>query len=150
MENQNVRTAMEMPLVSWHLKIGWWGLLAFLSLGIVLEAMHGFKLGWYLDVSNHIRRLMLTLAHTHGALLSLVNLAFAATLFMRQAEETTSQRIASRSLACATILIPGGFFLGGLIIWGGDPGLGVVLVPLGACFLVVGVFLTARELAREK
>ena len=50
------------PLVRRHLAIGWWCLLLFLSLGIALESLHGLKLGWYLDVSNSTRRLMLTLA----------------------------------------------------------------------------------------
>ncbi len=39
-----------------HLRFGWWSLLVFLLLGLVLETLHGFKIGWYLDVSNSIRR----------------------------------------------------------------------------------------------
>jgi hypothetical protein len=39
--------------------------------------------------------------------------------------------------------MPAGFFLGGLGIHGGDPGLGIALLPIGAAFLVVGVALTA-------
>ena len=58
-----------------HLRFGWWLLLVSLSLGLVLEALHGFKLGWYLDVTNETRQLMLTLAHAHGTLLALVNIA---------------------------------------------------------------------------
>ena len=60
-----------------HLQIGWWALLVFLSVGLVLEALHGLKVGLYLDVSNETRRLMWRLAHAHGTLLALVNLAFA-------------------------------------------------------------------------
>jgi hypothetical protein len=40
-------------------------------------------------------------------------------------------------------LLPGGFFLGGVFLYSGDPGLGVFLVPLGALTLFVGVLLTA-------
>ena len=40
---------------------GWWSLLAWLSLGIVLEGMHAFKLRWYLDVVNDARRHMFNL-----------------------------------------------------------------------------------------
>ena len=47
-------------------------------------------------------------------------------------------------LLSALILLPGGFFLGGLVIYSGDPGLGILLVPLGALFLLSGVFVTAR------
>jgi len=66
--------------VSRHLRFGWWSLLVFLTLGIALDAMHGFKLGWYLDTVNETRRLMFTLAHAHGTLLGLIHLGFAATL----------------------------------------------------------------------
>ena len=55
--------------------------------------------------------------------------------------------MASKLLMGATILLPGGFFAGGLIIWGGDPGLGIILVPIGALLLASSVALTAMELA---
>ena len=61
----------------WHLRVGWWSLLLFLTLGILLEAMHGFKVQAYLGEQNATRRLMWTLAHVHGTLLSLVHLGFA-------------------------------------------------------------------------
>ena len=69
-------------LVRKHLRVGWLALLVFLSLGIILESLHGFKVGLYLDVSNQTRRFMWTLAHAHGTLLALVNLAFALTLHL--------------------------------------------------------------------
>jgi hypothetical protein len=65
----------ENTLIHRHLRAGWWGLLIYLGLGIALEMLHGFKIGFYLDVSNHTRRLMWTLAHAHGTLLALVNIA---------------------------------------------------------------------------
>ena len=49
-------------------------------LGVFLETLHGFKAGFYLDASSATRRLMWTLAHAHGTLLSLVHLALAAFL----------------------------------------------------------------------
>src|SRR5246500_5218576 len=58
-----------------NLRFGWWSLLVFLSLGAVLETLHGFKIGWYVDVGNEMRRLMFTLAHAHGTALALVNIA---------------------------------------------------------------------------
>jgi hypothetical protein len=58
-----------------HLRFGWWALFISLVVGVFLETLHGFKLGWYLDVNNDMRRLMFTLAHAHGALLALVNIA---------------------------------------------------------------------------
>ena len=39
-----------------HAAVGWWSLLIFIFLGIALETMHGYKVGWYLDVGNDNRR----------------------------------------------------------------------------------------------
>jgi hypothetical protein len=55
-----------------------------------------------------------------------------------------SRRLASRCLLGALVLMPAGFFLGGLFFYGGDPGIGVLLVPPGGLLLFLGVFLTAR------
>ena len=126
-----------------HLHFGWWSLLLFLSLGIALEVMHALKVGFYMDESNKTRRLMWTLAHTHGTLLSLVHIAFGLTLRVLPAENIRLQRLASPTLTGASILLPGGFFLGGVVIHAGDPGLGVLLVPVGAAFLFFTVLLTA-------
>src|SRR5215471_9694402 len=60
-----------------HHLFGWIGLLIFLSLGGVLEGLHGFKIGAYLDLAHRVRRETWTLAHAHGALLALVQVAFA-------------------------------------------------------------------------
>ena len=59
-----------------HLRLGWISLFVFIALGAVLESMHGFKVDWYLNVSNETRRLMFTLAHSHGALLGILHIAF--------------------------------------------------------------------------
>lgn len=126
-----------------HLRFGWWSLLLFLTLGIVLEAFHGLKVGWYLNVSSEARRLMWSLAHAHGTLLALVHLAFSATA-CRAGGPAAWRRWASALLIGASVLLPGGFFLGGIFIYGGDPGLGVLLVPVGAVLLFAAVFVTAR------
>ena len=128
-----------------HLRFGWWALLSYLSLGIVLEVFHGFKIGWYLDVSNETRRLMWTLGHAHGTLLALINLAFAATVALLPNFRAKWRPLVSGMLLAATLLLPGGFLLGGLVIHAGDPGLGILLVPLGAVFLLASVFLIARS-----
>ena len=47
-----------------HFRVGWHSLVVFMLLGTALETMHGFKIGWYLDVSNETRRLMWPLTHT--------------------------------------------------------------------------------------
>ncbi len=128
-----------------NLRFGWWALLAFLSLGFFLEALHGFKVGWYVSVSTEVRREMWTLAHAHGALLALINIVFGISV-PRSKANITSLQTASRLLVTAGILLPIGFFLGGVVFYSGDPGLGILLVPLGAAALVVAVFVAARQL----
>ncbi len=127
-----------------HLRFGWWALLVFLTLGLILEALHGFKVEAYLRVSNETRRLMWTLAHAHGTLLALVNIAFACTLSFVPRWPDSGRNVASISLLGASILMPAGFFLGGAFIYSGDPGLGILLVPVGGILLFVSVLLTAQ------
>jgi hypothetical protein len=142
----------ETPALAWrHLELGWWSLVLFLTLGIILEGLHGIKAGFYLDLSNQTRRLMWTLAHAHGAALALVHIAFASTLSWLTGWEARDRAFASACLISAGILVPFGFFLGGLVLHGGDPGLGILLVPLGALLLLLSGVLTARALrARRK
>jgi hypothetical protein len=134
------------PLVRRHLLIGWWSLLLFLSLGLALEAMNGLKLGWYVNVPNHTRRIMWTLAHAHGTILAIVHVAFAVTLSITGLATAPRLQTASSCLTLAIVCLPGGFFLGGLFFWGGDPGLGILFVPIGGALLLAAVLTTAREL----
>lgn len=131
-----------------HLRFGWWSLFSFLTLGVVLETLHGFKLPWYLNVDVEMRRLMFTLAHAHGTLLALVNIA--AGLTMRTVKGFELTRGASRALLWGSVLLPVGFLLGGLVIHDGDPGLGVIFVPIGALLLLYGVGSAARTLGQTK
>src|SRR5438105_2004146 len=129
-----------------NLRFGWWSLLVFLSLGAVLEMLHGFKIRWYVDVGNEMRRLMFTLAHAHGTLLALVNIA--AGLTARNVERFELRPSISFALIWAAILLPAGFFLGGVVTYGGDPGLGVWLVPIGAFLLFYSIARIALDLSR--
>src|SRR5438874_3781435 len=129
-----------------NLRFGWWSLLVFLSLGGVLETLHGFKVGWYVDVGNETRRLMFTLAHAHGTLLALVNIA--AGLTGRKVDRFGLRPSVSLALIWAAILLPAGFFLGGIVIYDGDPGLGVWLVPIGALLLFYSVARVAIDLSK--
>ena len=121
-------------------------LLFFALIGTTLEALHGFKIGWYLDVGHETRRLMFTLAHAHGALIGLIHIAFAATL--TTLSECSQHRLSliSRALMIASVLMPGGFIAGGLIVHGGDPGIGIVLVPIGAIALIVSFVLIVKTI----
>jgi hypothetical protein len=129
-----------------NLRFGWWSLLVFLSLGGVLEILHGFKIGWYVDVGNDMRRLMFTLAHAHGTALALVNIA--AGLTARSIQRFELQPSVGASLIWAGMLFPVGFFLGGIVTYGGDPGLGVWLVPVAALLLFYAIIRIALDLSR--
>ena len=124
-----------------NVKFGLWALLAYLSLGICLETFHGFKVGWYLEFET--RRLMWTLGHAHGVLLSVLSIGFG--MLMRTRTDITEAwpRFASGCLIAATILLPGGFLLGGIYVYDGDPGPAVLLSPVGGLLLFVAVLLTA-------
>ena len=142
-------TADSMPDYAWrHLRFGWWSLFAFLTLGFTLELFHGFKVGLYLDASNETRRLMWTLAHAHGALLALVHVVYGLSVTVAPTVGARHRRLVSTSLIGATVFLPGGFFLGGVSFYGGDPGVGIFIAPVGATLLMVAVFLTARAWGR--
>ena len=126
-----------------HLVFGWWSIFVFAALGLTLETLHGFKVPAYVDVSNETRRLMWTLAHAHGTLLGVVHIAFALTVLA--GFSIGSRQLISRSLMAASVLLPGGFFLGGLRFYAGDPGIGVAIVPVGAALLLIAAWLVARS-----
>jgi hypothetical protein len=134
------------PSADRNLRFGWWALAAYVSLGIVLETLHGFKMGWYLDVGNEVRRLMFTLGHFHGTMLSLVNIA--AGLSARSVEGFKLRPSVSFALIWSAILLPGGFLLGGFVTYDGDPGLGIWLVPIGALLMLYSVGRAALDLTR--
>jgi hypothetical protein len=124
-----------------NVKFGLWALLAYLTLGLALEGLHGFKVGWYLEFET--RRLMWTLAHAHGVLLSVLVIGFG-TLLQRDGDPAAGwQRTASACVMAAAILLPGGFLLGGIYVYDGDPGAGVLLSPVGGALLFTAVLLTA-------
>ena len=132
-----------------HLAFGWWTVLVFLTMGLVLETLHGIKLQAYVSVTNEMRRLMWTLSHAHGTLLGVLNLGFAFTVRVANEWPSNSRSLASALLRAATILMPAGFFVGGWFTYSGDPGLGILLVPVGGVLLFVAVFLAAKAALRR-
>jgi hypothetical protein len=143
---QAVDSTIRKRLVRAHLRIAWVGLFAFATLGLALEGLHGFKSASYLGVGNETRRLMWTLAHAHGIGLSLVQIGFSVTSSLCPELPDSLLALASRLLNSAFVLIPGGFLLGGIATYGGDPGIGVLLVPVGAVLLLAAVATVARGL----
>jgi len=140
----------ESALVRRHIELGWIAILVFLSLGIVLEALHGFKVDAYLNVANETRRLMWTLAHAHGVLLGVLHLGLAFTLRELDAPAAGWPRSVSLCLSGATVLLPLGFLLGGAMTYGGDPGVGILLVPVGAALLFTAVSITIVQARKSR
>ncbi len=134
--------ALATTLVRRHLRFGWAALAVWLTVGIALEGLHAFKAGFYLDVGNETRRLLFRLAHAHGTLFALVNVVYALTV---RAVPEAARPVASAGLLGGAVLVPLGFFLGGIVIHGGDPGLAVVLAPAGAVAMAVGAVAVARS-----
>jgi hypothetical protein len=132
-----------------HLQFAWWSLLCFLTLGLMLEAMHAFKVSWYLEPAFETRRLMWTLGHAHGTLLALIHAVFGVSVQVFVIQVKATHRWASPCLTSASFLLPGGFFLGGIFFYGGDPGMGIFLVPLGGVLLLIGVLLAALAMTWE-
>jgi hypothetical protein len=129
-----------------HLKTGWAGLGLFIALGIFLEALHAMKIPGYLSPEYSARRLMWTLAHTHGTLFSLVLIALGLTVEKISNPEKFGQvRIASKLLHIGWVCMPLGFFLGGVQFFGGDPGWGIFMVPIGAVAMLLGVIQVFRS-----
>lgn len=141
-------TSPELPPL--NLRAGFWALFAFASLGLLLEALHGFKAGVYLDVSNETRRLLWRLAHAHGALLGLLNVGYA---LSARAWPRLEDVLTARALLLALLLMPSGFLLGGAFAHGADPGASVGLAAAGGLALVVGLgrlaWLCSRRVARQ-
>ena len=141
------QTSPSQKTVKLHLAIGWLGLSIYLTLGIGLEILHAMKVDFYLDLHNQTRRLMWTLAHSHGTLFSLLHIGYAATV------HATGNRQFPKSISIAftlgLLLMPAGFFLGGLKFQSGDPGIGVFLVPVGAFAILFGAIRVYRFLLKS-
>jgi hypothetical protein len=124
---------------------GWTGLLVFAGLGLSLEMLHGVKASFLLDPEFHLRREMWRLAHAHGTLLSLVQLAFSSALARGRLTQGRAP-LASAFLRGALVLLPAGFFLGGVAPSESDPWIGIWLVPVGAGVLLLGLAITVFDL----
>lgn len=119
-----------------NLRAGFWALFGFAGLGLVLETLHAFKLGFYLDVPNETRRLLWRLGHAHGTLLGLLNVGYA---LAARAWPRLRDALAERALLAALLLMPLGFLLGGAFARAGDPGASVGLAAAGGAALLVGL-----------
>ena len=119
------------------LRYGFTALLLFVLGGLSLEFLHLIKAPWYLE--NHLRRELWVLGHAHGAVLALFNLAYAALL-----PRISAAASAGSWLRWGAALVPAGFIGGGIANSEGDPSLLIVLTPLGALAVVIGLALCVK------
>ena len=129
-----------------HLRLGWPLLLVGVMAGTTLEGLLGFK--WVGLMEDPLRRELLSLAHFHAGLLGLVNLVYAG-FAEGPGLGPGAQRLASWALRAGSLCLPLGFLLGGLWHPEGDPGLGIVLVPVGAVAIATALALQARAAWRR-
>jgi len=126
-------------------RFGWISLLAWAIAGLALEAMHGWKIGEYLD--DELTRELLVLAHAHGVGLSLVVLVWGeagAPLFAERPDGG-----ASLALRIGAVLVPLAFALSSIDHPEGDPNAMVWLVPVGALLVIFALACTAAAALRR-
>lgn len=119
-----------------------------MALGLVLEGLIGYKTPSYLQ--DPLRRELFRLAHTHLALLGLLVALCALGLSHWRVNAPAA---ACRALLAGALLMPLGFFLGGVSHPEGDPGPGIWLAPAGALLVLYGLsgmILAVREKAKAE
>ena len=112
------------------LRQGWASIAVWMSIGLLLEGLLGYKIPAYL--SDPQRRELFRLGHTHGTLLGILLVA-AALVLERGARVPQAAPLALR---IGAVLMPAGFFVAGIWHAEGDPGLAVWLVPPGALLVI--------------
>jgi hypothetical protein len=123
---------------------GWISLALWIAFGILIEGLIGFRTPALLD--DPVRRDMFRLAHAHGTLLNLVLIAAA---ICDRLELVRVGRVTSFGLRLSAVLLPLGFLLGGLWHFKDDPGIGILLVPVGALLLLVTALYLAFSAPRR-
>lgn len=117
---------------------GWVSIALWMSVGLLLEGLLGYKIPAYL--SDPQRRELFRLAHTHGTFLGLVLVAAA---LCAERYGNNPPRIARLALRTGSILMPVGFLLAGIWHPEGDPGPAIWIVPPAALLLIFGVIALA-------
>lgn len=114
------------------LRQGWVSVAGWMTVGLLLEGLLGYKAPGYLGDAQ--RRELFRLAHTHGTLLGVV-LVVAALTAQRFG---VPPRLAQLGLRIGSVMMPVGFLLAGVWHPEGDPGLAIWLVPPGALLVIFG------------
>jgi hypothetical protein len=123
---------------------GWSSIAFWMSVGLLLEGLLGYKIPAYLD--DQQRRELFRLAHAHGALLGL---ALVAASISARSFNKRLPRPASIALSAGSILIPVGFLISGIWHPEGDPGIAIWLVPPGALLMIFGALTLALTFSKS-
>ncbi len=127
------------------LRQGWVSLALWISFGLLIEGLIGFRAPALMD--DPVRRELLRLAHAHGTLLNLVLIAAA---ICARLELVSFTRLSATALRAAVVLMPAGFLLSGIWHFKNDPGLGIFLVPAGAVLLLFAALMLALSVRRDR
>ncbi|MFO1303387.1 MAG: hypothetical protein U1F54_06625 [Burkholderiales bacterium] len=121
-------------LVTSMLRQAWLGLAFWMTFGLLLEGLIGYRIPDYLNDPQ--RRELLRLAHAHGAVLSIVLLASALGIGYGR---TRPVRATVAALRIGVVVMPLAFLAAGLWHYANDPGLAIWLAPPAALLIVFGV-----------
>src|SRR5689334_20228422 len=110
---------------------GWLGIAIWMSFGLLLEGLLGYKIPNYLNDSQ--RRELFQLAHAHGTLLNVVLVVAVLCAKSFSLEIVPAVRTALR---LGTVLMPLGFLLAGVSHSESDPGMAIWLVPPAALMII--------------
>lgn len=124
---------------------GWVGLAIWMTFGLLLEGLLGYKIPDYL--TDLQRRELFRLAHTHGTVLSIVLILAA---ISSRTFNIFIPRAANLALRIGTILMPIGFLLAGIRHTESDPGLAIWLVPPAALLNIFGVISIALAYFKQE
>lgn len=112
----------------------WFGLLFWMSMGLLFEGLIGFRSPAYLQ--DPLRRELFRLAHAHGTILSILLLV--ANLYLVKGL-IAQPKPAVLALQIGTVLMPFGFLLGGLWHYESDPNFLIFLSPIGGLLIIFGI-----------
>lgn len=123
----------------------WISLAIWIAFGILLEGFSAFRSAVVLD--DYVRRDMFRLAHSHGTLLNLVVITAA---ICARLDLIRLSRSSSISLRTSVVVLPLGFFLAGIWHFKDEPGLAILLVPVGAVLLLVAAIQISLTLPQQR
>ncbi len=117
---------------------GWVSVAVWMTVGLLLEGLLGYKIPGYLNDPQ--RRELFRLAHAHGTLLAMLLIVAALCAKNFEIDLSRAPRLA---LQIGAVLMPVGFLLAGIWHTESDPGLAIWMVPVAALIIIFGAIAMA-------